>query len=136
LGCVAAHVEPGIGLLEFNDMMPIPPHVPNGQPPPADPYFSYPTPLGAPVSPSTNTMAIASLVCAFLFAPLAIVFGHIALSPIKQSDQSGRALAITGLVLGYVFTVLAVAALVVLAIVVDALIRAPIASTAVPWNFI
>jgi peptidyl-prolyl cis-trans isomerase B (cyclophilin B) len=94
----------------------------------------YPTPVAAPVSPPTNTMAIAALVSAFLFAPLAIVFGHIALSQIKHNGQSGRALALTALILGYVFTVLAIAALVVLAIMVDALSLATIASNAVRWN--
>ncbi|WP_051172086.1 DUF4190 domain-containing protein [Microbacterium indicum] len=35
-------------------------------------------------------------------AILAVVFGHIALSQIKRSGQSGKGMAVTGLVLGYI----------------------------------
>jgi peptidyl-prolyl cis-trans isomerase B (cyclophilin B) len=71
-----------------------------GQQPPPSPGF-YP-PYPAPRQ--TNTMAIVALVTAFFFAPLGIVFGHIALSQIRRSDEDGRGLAIAGLVVGYVFT--------------------------------
>jgi len=83
-------------------------------PPPPGPYGGpygpgpYPYPQPAP----TNNMAIASLVCSFLFAPLGIVFGHISLSQIKRSREEGRGLAIAGLVISYVVTVLAIMALV------------------------
>ena len=61
-------------------------------------------------------MAIASLCCSigtlftgFTFI-LGIIFGHIALSQIKrQPRQEGYGLAIAGLVIGYVFLVLALA---------------------------
>ena len=43
--------------------------------------------------------------CAFLFAPLAILFGHLSLSQIKRSGEDGRGMAIAGLVIGYVITV-------------------------------
>ena len=43
---------------------------------------------------------------------LAVVFGHIALGQIARSGQSGRGLAITGLVLGY----LGLAVLVIIAL--------------------
>ena len=46
----------------------------------------------------TNGMAIASLICAFLFAPLGIIFGHISLSQIKRTGEDGRGLALAGLV--------------------------------------
>ncbi len=49
-------------------------------------------------------MAIVALVGAFVFAPLGIVFGHIALSQIRRSDEDGKGLAIAGLVIGYIFT--------------------------------
>ena len=55
---------------------------------------------------ATNALAIASLVCAFLFAPLGIVFGHISLSQIKRTGEEGRGLAIAGLVISYLVTVL------------------------------
>ena len=50
----------------------------------------------------TNVMAIVALVTGVLGIPtLGIIFGHIALSQIKSSQESGRGLAIAGLVLGY-----------------------------------
>ena len=55
-------------------------------------------------------MAIASLVCAFVFAPLGIVFGHLSLSQIRRSGEEGRGLAIAGLVIGYVVTIATIVA--------------------------
>jgi len=71
------------------------------------PPYAYP-----PSPPPTNAMAIASLVCAFLFAPLGIVFGHLSLSQIRRSGEDGRGLAIAGLVIGYVVTIATVVAVV------------------------
>jgi peptidyl-prolyl cis-trans isomerase B (cyclophilin B) len=74
-------------------------------PPPQGPYAGY---YGYPQYPqpqSTNAMAIVSLVCAFLFAPLGILFGHISLSQIKKTGEEGRGLAIAGLVISYLITV-------------------------------
>ncbi len=77
--------------------------------PPAPPYGAY----RYPAPPPTNAMAIAALVSAVLFAPLGIVVGHIALSQIKRTGEEGRGLAIAGLVIGYLVTVLTVVAVVV-----------------------
>lgn len=76
-----------------------------GTPAPGMPAPGYAPPGYAPPRPSggTNGMAIASLVTAFLCTPLAIVFGHIALSQINRTGEGGRGLATAGLVLGYVF---------------------------------
>ncbi|MEI7914223.1 MAG: peptidylprolyl isomerase [Mycobacteriaceae bacterium] len=89
------------------------------QPYPEDyPYQPYPNPYPYPYPyahrppPRTNALAIASLVCGFLFAPLAIVFGHISLSQIKKSGEDGRGLAIAGLVMGYIVTIGTILALV------------------------
>ncbi|BBY16376.1 peptidylprolyl isomerase [Mycolicibacterium litorale] len=71
---------------------PPPPGYPPGYP------GGYPAPRG------TNAWAVAALVCAFLFAPLGIVFGHVSLSQIKRTGEEGRGLAIAGLVIGYVMT--------------------------------
>jgi peptidyl-prolyl cis-trans isomerase B (cyclophilin B) len=49
-------------------------------------------------------MAIVALVGALVFAPLGIVFGHIALSQIRRSDEDGKGLAIAGLAIGYILT--------------------------------
>ena len=54
--------------------------------------------------PPTNTMAILSLVFAFVFAPAAIVMGHVAKKQIRQTGESGEGLATAGLWLGYIFT--------------------------------
>lgn len=60
-------------------------------------------------APRTNPLAIASLVlslASFLTAVSAIggvITGHIALHQIKRSGEGGTAMAIVGLVVGYVF---------------------------------
>jgi peptidyl-prolyl cis-trans isomerase B (cyclophilin B) len=55
-------------------------------------------------------MAVASLICAFVFAPLGIVFGHISLSQIKRTGEEGRGLAVAGLVISYLVTALTIVA--------------------------
>lgn len=55
---------------------------------------------------STNGFAIASLTLGILWlywvgSILAVIFGHVALKQIKRNGESGRGLAIAGLVLGY-----------------------------------
>lgn len=50
----------------------------------------------------TNTLAIVSFILAFVLAPLAIPFGHAALSQIKRTGEQGSGFAIAGLILGYV----------------------------------
>ncbi|MGV0816165.1 peptidylprolyl isomerase [Mycolicibacterium boenickei] len=71
------------------------------------PYGGYQPgyPAGYPPPARTNGMAVAALVCAFVFAPLGIVFGHISLSQIGRSGEQGRGLAIAALIVGYVMTV-------------------------------
>lgn len=73
------------------------PHQPAYQPPP--PYYGYPPPPRG-----TNTMAILALVFAFVFAPAAIILGHVARKQIRQTGEEGDGLALAGLVMGYVFT--------------------------------
>ena len=82
---------------------------------PTSPYPVYATrPVGA-----TNGLAISAMVCGIagllscaFTSVLAIIFGHIALHQIKRSGntQSGRGMAITGLVLGYLVIALGVIA--------------------------
>jgi hypothetical protein len=89
------------------DVSPPPPPAPAApvqyQPPYPAPYV----PPSLPVA-STNGLAVASLVAGFFWLGwlgsfLAVIFGHVALSQIKQSGgrQQGEGLAIAGLVLGY-----------------------------------
>ena len=52
-------------------------------------------------------MAIASLVLGFLWlcclgSILALIFGYVALSQIKERNEAGRGMAIAGVVLGWV----------------------------------
>jgi protein-disulfide isomerase len=68
-------------------------------------------PLAGPGVPKTNTLSIVSLVTGFFCAIAAVITGHLALGQIRRTGESGRGLAIAGLVLGYlgmVLTVLAV----------------------------
>jgi Domain of unknown function (DUF4190) len=71
------------------------------------PAFQTPYP-GYPVARrATNGLAIASLVLGILWiywlgSILALVFGYIALSQIKERNESGRGMAIAGTVLGWI----------------------------------
>ena len=77
-------------------------------PPPPGPVAPYGQPLYV-YAPRTNSLAIASLVtgilswvlCPFLGAILAVIFGHVARGQIKQSGEGGGGMAIAGLILGY-----------------------------------
>jgi hypothetical protein len=74
-------------------------------PPTAQPGYGYGY---GPARPRrTNGLAIASLVLGvtwwgWIGSVLAVVFGHIALAQIREHGQGGRAMAIAGLVLGYI----------------------------------
>lgn len=70
-------------------------------------------PSAPPAATGTNTMAILAIVFAFVAAPLGIVFGAIGRSQIRKTGQQGKGLATAGLVLGIVFTLLVVAAVVI-----------------------
>lgn len=55
-----------------------------------------------PTTRPTNTLAVISLVTGILcFSIIAVILGHVALRQIKRSGENGAALAIIGLVLGY-----------------------------------
>ncbi|MEV0809170.1 DUF4190 domain-containing protein [Micromonospora sp. NPDC050200] len=69
--------------------------------PPQGPYGQYGPPPGGG---GPNTMAILSLVFAFLFAPAGIVLGHLAKRQIRRTGEEGDQLATWGLILSYVFT--------------------------------
>ena len=89
-----------------------------------------PPPLGGrgPAGPNTgtNTMAVLSVVFAFLFSPLGIVFGIIGRGQTRRTGQPGRGLATTGLVLSVVFLLVGVAA---------ALYVTFLATQLAPWGF-
>lgn len=49
-----------------------------------------------------NTMAILSLIFAFLFFPLGFIFGIISLKQIKNNEEEGRILAIIGIIISLI----------------------------------
>ena len=60
-----------------------------------------------PVPPRNNGLAIASLVLGILWlwwlgSILALIFGYVALGQIKQRGESGKGMAVAGIVLGWV----------------------------------
>ncbi len=65
-----------------------------------------PAPSSAPAfqqAAPTNTLAIVALVTSLVGIHLAgIICGHIALNQIKSSGESGRGMALAGLIIGYV----------------------------------
>lgn len=84
-------------------------------------YGGYPPAYAAP---QTNTMAILSLVMAFVFPPLAIVFGIMARNQIRQSGEGGDGLALAGLIVGGIFTAIIVVYIVIFVVVIGAAISA------------
>jgi peptidyl-prolyl cis-trans isomerase B (cyclophilin B) len=86
-------------------------------------YPGYPPP---PPVRQTNAWAVAALVSSFVFAPMGIVAGHIALSQIKRTGDEGKGLAIAGLVIGYMLTAVMIVGLIFciwLFVVVDQSVR-------------
>jgi Domain of unknown function (DUF4190) len=78
----------------------------------SSPYGS-PTPTAPAPSGEVNTLATLSIVFAFVFAPVGVVLGHVALAQISRRGERGRDRALIGLTLSYVFILFAVAALIV-----------------------
>ena len=75
--------------------------------------YPPPVPYGAPQR--TNSLAVVTLVLGLLgFAVVPVVTGHLALRQIRERGEGGTALAVIGLVLGY----LAVAGYALLLVVV------------------
>ena len=85
-------------------------------PPQASPYAAYPTvgygsgPMQTPMVVRTNTLAVVTLVTAIVgIVGLPVILGHLALGAIKRTGERGYALAVIGLVLGYLELVLIMA---------------------------
>ncbi len=85
------------------------------QPPPAGyPYEGGPPPGGMPPgypyqqppTRRTNTLAVLALIFAFLIAPLGLILGIVALSQIRKRGESGNGLAIAGIVIGAIGTLI------------------------------
>lgn len=84
----------------------------NGFPPPGQ---------GMPMSPygqrpsEVNTLATLSVVFAFVFAPVGIALGHLALSQIRFRGQAGRDRALVGLTVSYAVSLAAALVLIIVA---------------------
>ena len=81
---------------------------PYGQPPYgqgqyAQPPYGQPG-YGYPYSRPTNSLAIVSLVLAFVFAPAALVTGIIARRQIRRTHEDGDGLALAGIIVGGIVT--------------------------------
>lgn len=81
-----------------------------GQPQHSQPHSGWGQPggYGPPPPRGTNTMAILSLVFAFIFAPAGIVMGVIAKRQIRERHEGGSGLATAGIVIGAVSVLLGV----------------------------
>ena len=112
--------QPDVGAAERSEVtppepptVPIPPGPgpappPAGTPPPPHPPTGYVV-YGPPQPTSTNGMAIASMVLGILWlywigSILALIFGYIAKRQIDESagTQTGRGMAVAGIVLGWI----------------------------------
>jgi hypothetical protein len=59
-------------------------------------------PAPAPAVAPFNTLAIVSIIAAFLLPLIGIITGHISLSQIKKRGERGHGLALAGTIIGYV----------------------------------
>lgn len=71
------------------------------------PYAAYPP------QPGTNVLAIVAIISAFFIPIAGIICGHIARKQIRETGEQGDGLALTGLIVGYVFTALIIVFIVI-----------------------
>lgn len=91
------------------------PEQPSGQGP--GPYQGQPPgPYPGAPAPGTNLMAILSIVFAFVFSPLGIVFGIVGRKQIARTGENGRGLATAGLILSTIFLVIGIATAVIVGV--------------------
>jgi hypothetical protein len=76
--------------------------------PPAAPVYQ-PVPLGQ----KTNTLAIVALILGIVVPIGGIICGPIALGQIKRTGEAGRGLALAGLIIGIVLTLIEIFAIIV-----------------------
>jgi hypothetical protein len=79
---------------------------PSPPPPGQQPYYGQPPPTG----PTTNTMAIISLVLSLagiltgITAPVGAILGHVARKQIRERGEQGEGLAMAGIIVGWIVT--------------------------------
>lgn len=82
-----------------------------------------------PQTGSSNTLALVSVILSglglltFITAPIGAILGHVSLSQIKKTGQSGRGLALGGVIAGWVITVLWVISLVIFTIFIISMLK-------------
>ena len=123
--------QPAYGQAPWGPPQPGPGQYGPGQygPPPHDqaPYGQYAPPpygqpgYGYPYARPTNTLAILSLVLAFVFAPAGLVTGIIARRQIRRTHEDGAGLALAGIIVGGIATAFFVLLIVVWLIAVISL---------------
>ena len=87
---------------------PAPPPAGATPPPGYGPPAGYPAAPAYPAPPRTNTLAIISLIGAFICVPAGLICGIIALSQIKKTGEQGRGLALAGTILSGLFLLIAI----------------------------
>lgn len=101
---------------------------PGYQQPPAGAYgayYGYQPQYPPPPARGTNIMAIMAIVFAFVFSPLGIVFGIIARKQISRTGEEGDGLALAGLIVGAVFTVIMVLYIILMIVFFAAAVTIP-----------
>jgi hypothetical protein len=66
-------------------------------------------PKAAPRKSSTNNLSIVGLILAILIAPVGLIVSIVALNQIKKNEEQGYSLAIAGIVIGSLLTILNIA---------------------------
>lgn len=84
-------------------------YTPDGRPVTADRAVGMAVP-GA----RTSSMAITSLICAFLMPLLGVIFEHVACSQIRRTGEQGAGMALAGLIIGYLSLAASIILLIVL----------------------
>jgi len=77
-----------------------------------------PYPSSAPHSPAkrTNTLAVVSLVLAFVAPLIGFILGFVALSQVKSRGENGRGLALSAVIVGGAITALYVVLIIAVAV--------------------
>jgi uncharacterized protein DUF4190 len=88
-------------------------------------YYGYQPQYPPPPSRGTNIMAIMAIVFAFVFPPLGIVFGIIGRKQIARTGEEGDGLALAGLIVGAVFTVIMVLYIIFMIVLFSAALTIP-----------
>ena len=101
------------GQQPYADPQSAPPASPVGYPAGGYSGYGYGTP--GPAAPPTNGLAIAAMICSLvgfatcITAPVGAVLGHVARKQIRERGEAGDGMALTGIIVGWILTVLFIA---------------------------